>query len=174
MTPSAPAAGGVSDRNGRPRTVWLFAPGLLLGAVVMVVWLWPAGDAGSTSAASPTPTATVTPSPTPTPDPTPEENPPPMPDERPEPDDPPDSEGVSIALNAQYVDETFSFAYLGMGEEAGKPFALLVFGPPPDGPRVRLFEGEPYELPDGRWVHLRGFGPNEQVNLRIAVDRDYL
>ena len=173
---------GTGTERGRNRMLLLFAPGLLMAVVAVALWAWSTDDdalptpAATTASAEPTPTPTSEPDPTP--EPTPESTtsaPTEEPTEEPtgEPTEPPDRVRVDLGLMGQYIgDDDVRIVFTGMGEEGGEEYATLLLGSWPDGVTIGLFDGEPYELPDGRWLHLLGLS-EDSVGLLITTEQDY-
>lgn len=168
-----------TERPGRPRSgsrllLLLLVPGLVVALVAAVLWAWP--DASPRTPAATTPATTVA---TPTPDPTEAPTAPGTPATSPTPTGTPtdtpatppaDPETFTLDMNTEYAGGDTRFLYAGTGVEDGVEYAFLVFGPPPDGERVKLVADEPYRLPDGRWLYLQGIGEDESAGFLITAE----
>lgn len=162
--------------SGRRLCLLLIVAGLVLGAAAVAFWAWPDAEP---AAAPTTPTTPRTPEATPDPTPsqtaatgpTPTDAPTDAPTDPADTSAPADREDVVLAMTTEYTADAYRFAYLGTGEQERQPYAFLAFGPGPDGPRVRVVLGEPYELPDGRWLQLTGIGDDESAAFTITTAR---
>ncbi len=147
--PSAPG-----PRSDRRLLLILLAPGLVAAVAALVVLaasLLTPDDAAS-GIAAPTPTRTASAAPDPAPVPAPSPSPTPVVD--PLTDLPPD-EHVRVARTAQYIGDTLRFAVTDLGSDDDGDYATLIVGEYP-GAHVTLRHGEPFQLPDGRWLVLEG------------------